>query len=147
MKKLLTGLAVIIFLGYIFIQNGGRIFLIALSQHRLANPFQFIAGTSASGATPPTYKEGTYTGSVTDAFYGNVQVQVVIQNGKISDVQFLQHPSDALRSVAINDIAMPNLKQEAIQTQSASVNVVTGATDTSNAFMQSLQSALNQAKS
>ena len=146
MKKILTAVIALVFVGYIIVQNGGKLFLVMLSQHRLANPFQTTTATVANG-TPPPYKNGTFTGSVENAFYGNIQVQATISNGKISDVQFLQHPSDAMRSVAINGIAMPNLKQEAIQAQIASVAIVTGATDTSNAFIQSLQSALNQAKS
>ena len=146
MKKILSAVVILFIVGYVLIQNGGRIFLVMLSQHRLTNPFQSTSTASAAG-TPPSYKDGTYTGSTADAFYGNVQVQATIHNGKISDVQFLQHPSDALRSVAINDIAMPNLTQEAIQAQSATVDIVSGATDTSQAFIQSFQSALNQAKS
>jgi uncharacterized protein with FMN-binding domain len=146
MKKLLTVFVALLFVGYVLVQNGGRIFLVMLSQHRLTNPFQTTSTSTANG-TPPSYKSGIFTGSVVNAFYGNIQVQATITNGKISDVQFLQHPSDAMRSVAINEIAMPNLKQEAIQAQSASVAIVTGATDTSNAFIQSLQSALNLAKS
>ena len=90
------------------------------------------------------YKDGTYTGDVTDAFYGNVQVQVSIQNGKISDVKFLQYPNDRDTSVMINTQAMPMLKQEALQTQNANVDIVTGATQTSEAFQQSLQSALSK---
>jgi uncharacterized protein with FMN-binding domain len=108
--------------------------------------------TPASGGTaPPTgntgnYKDGTYTGSVADAFYGNVQVQAVVQNGKISSVQFLQYPSDRARSLMISGYATPQLQQEAIQTQSANVDIVSGATDTSQAFISSLTSALNQAQ-
>lgn len=91
------------------------------------------------------YKNGNFTGNPADAFYGTIQVQVVIQSGKITDVQFLQYPSDRSRSVSINTYAMPLLKQEAIQTQSANVNIVSGASDSSQAFVQSLQSALSQA--
>ncbi len=91
------------------------------------------------------YKNGTYTGSVADAFYGNVQVQVTISGGQITDVQFLQYPSDRQTSIAINSQAMPYLKQEAIQAQSAQVAGVSGATATSQAFIQSLGSALQQA--
>lgn len=93
------------------------------------------------------YKNGTYTGAVTDAFYGNVQVQINISNGKISNVQFLQYPNDRGTSVEINSQAMPYLKQEAIQAQNAQVDIVSGATQTSLAFRQSLQSAIDQAKS
>ncbi len=92
------------------------------------------------------YKDGTYTGNVTDATYGNVQVQTTITNGRITDVQFLQYPNDRRTSVEINSQAMPYLKQEAIQAQSAQVDIVSGATYTSQAFIQSLQSTLDKAK-
>lgn len=101
------------------------------------------------GATAPPgtrYKDGTYTGSVADAHWGNVQVKVIIQNGKITDVSFLQYPNERSRSVRINSYADPQLDSEAIQAQSANVDIVTGATDTSEAFIQSLSDALSQAK-
>ena len=99
---------------------------------------------------PPTqagtaYKDGTYTGPTVDVFYGLVQVQATIQNGKISNVQFLQYPSDRRTSVEINTQAMPWLTQEAIQTQSANVDLISGATLTSEGFANSLQAALQQA--
>jgi uncharacterized protein with FMN-binding domain len=100
------------------------------------------AGTS--GSNP--YKDGTYTGSVADATWGNIQVKAVIQNGKITSVQFLQYPNDRNRSIMINNYADPQLSSEAIQAQSANVNIVTGATDSSQAFIQSLSDALSQAK-
>jgi uncharacterized protein with FMN-binding domain len=97
-------------------------------------------------ATPQgRYKNGSYTGSVADAFYGNVQVQVTISGGQISDVAFLQYPNDRRTSQMINSQAMPMLKQEAIQAQSAQVSGVSGATATSGAFIESLTSALQQA--
>lgn len=100
---------------------------------------------SHAGSYPSNgYKDGTYTGSVTDAFYGNIQVQVTVQSGKLTNVQFLQYPNDRNESVQINNQAMPLLQQEAIQSQTAQVDVVSGATDTSRAFQQSLQSALSQ---
>lgn len=100
-------------------------------------------GTPSSGST--TYKDGAYTGSLADAYYGNVQVSVTISGGKITDVRFLQYPNTHQTSVIINQQAMPYLKQEAIQAQSANVQIVSGATFTSQAFQQSLQSALSQA--
>lgn len=92
------------------------------------------------------YADGSYTGSVTNAYYGSVQVNAIIQNGAISDVQFLQYPSDRSTSRYINSQAMPLLKQEAVQAQNAQVNGVSGATFTSEAFIQSLSSALALAK-
>jgi uncharacterized protein with FMN-binding domain len=106
--------------------------------------------TSASSAVPVSnaagFKDGSYTGSAADAFYGTIQVQAVITGGKITDVQFLQYPNDRRTSIEVNTQAMPYLKAEAIQAQSAQVDVVSGATDSSLAFIQSLGSALNQAK-
>ncbi len=92
------------------------------------------------------YVDGTYTGTPGDAYYGIVQIQAVIQNGKLVSVDFLQYPNDRRTSQYINSQAMPLLKSEAIQAQSANVSGVSGATDTSQAFIQSLGDALAQAK-
>ena len=80
------------------------------------------------------------------AYFGMVQVKAVIQAGKIADVQFLQYPNDRRTSIRINNIAMPYLITEALQAQSAEVDIISGATLTSEAFAQSLQSALATAK-
>ena len=93
------------------------------------------------------YRYGTYTGSVADAIYGNVQVEAKISNGKIIAVNFLQSPGGRQTSIRINSEAIPYLQKEAIQAQSAQVDGVSGASDTSQAFIQSLSVALNQAKS
>ena len=92
------------------------------------------------------YNDGSYTGPSVDAYYGNVQVMAVISGGKLVDVQFLDYPQDRGNSVRINNRALPILKQEAIQAQSANVNGVSGASETSPAFVKSLTGALNQAK-
>ncbi len=103
--------------------------------------------TPAPSATSSgRYKDGTYTGSEADAYYGLVQVQAVVQNGQITDVSFLEYPNHRRTSVEINDQAMPWLQQEAIQAQSAQVDLISGATLTSQAFVESLQAALNSAR-
>jgi len=105
-------------------------------------------GTSAASSTSTSstqYKDGTFTGSVEDAYYGNVQVAVTISGGKISKVKFLQYPNTHSTSVIINSQAMPYLQQEAIHAQNSKVNLISGATFTSQAFVQSLQNALSQA--
>jgi uncharacterized protein with FMN-binding domain len=93
------------------------------------------------------YRDGTYTGPVVDVGYGPVQVQAVISGGRLSTVRFLQMPSAERQSVQIAGRAEPVLLQEAVQAQSANVDVVSGATADSHGFMQSLGSALAQAKS
>lgn len=104
--------------------------------------------TPVSIPTKPTgqYKDGSYTGVVSDAYYGNIQVKAIISGGKIIDVIFLQYPNDRANSVRVNTQAIPILKEEAIAAQNANVDVVTGATESSHAFIQSLESALAQAK-
>jgi uncharacterized protein with FMN-binding domain len=92
------------------------------------------------------YKNGNYTGSVQDAFYGNLQVQAVISGGRITDVLFLQYPNDNRTSQYVNSQADPMLKQEAIQAQSAQVDIISGASASSQAFQASLADALAQAK-
>ena len=113
------------------------------------------ANTATNPPTAPTatqspqvsgYKNGTFTGPVSDAYYGNVQVQVVIQNGKITDEKFLDYPHYRRTSQEINAQAMPWLTQEAIQAQSANINIISGATLTSEAFANSLQAALTSAQ-
>jgi uncharacterized protein with FMN-binding domain len=105
--------------------------------------------TSSSSSTPATaskkYTDGTYIGSVDDAYYGNVQVSVSIASGQITAVKFLQYPNTHSTSVYINQQAMPYLQQEAIQAQSPNVQIITGATYTSQAFIQSLTDALAKA--
>ena len=102
--------------------------------------------------TPPVvvntgkFKNGTYTGDSIDAYYGNVQVKVVISGGKITDVQFLDYPQDRQTSQKINNRAMPYLISEAIKAQDSNVNTVSGASFTSKAFRKSLASALLKAK-
>ncbi len=110
--------------------------------------------TIPSSSPPPTptpkpngqFKDGTFNGSVADAYYGNIQVEVTISNGALTDVKFLQYPSDRDRSIRINEYAMPILRQEAMSAQSARVDIVSGATDSSQAFIESLSQALAQAK-
>ncbi len=93
-----------------------------------------------------TYKDGTFAGKVADAYYGNMQVAAVISDGKIADVKFLQYPSDQSKSLEISNQSMPILKSEAISIQSARVDMLSGATQTSEAFNESLADALTQAK-
>lgn len=101
-------------------------------------------------ATPPKpkgqYTDGTYTGNAADAYYGLVQVEAVVQGGKLTDVKFLQYPNDRSTSKQISARAMPLLTEEAITVQSANVDIVSGATEISQAFQSSLSSALVKAK-
>jgi len=104
------------------------------------------ASPTPAASAGAQFKDGQYTGTVADALYGTVQVKATIQQGKLADVQFLDYPHDRRTSVRINSVAVPDLTSEALQAQSASVDIISGATLTSQAFIESLQSALIQAK-
>lgn len=155
-KVLLSGFVIVAFLLYSFHQrnDGGRPVLKAAPATPGAatnSPTTPLGANDSRAGTPRSvtqatgYKDGTYTGSVEDAYYGYVQVQVTISGGRISGVTFLQHPNDNETSRYINSQAMPYLQQEAVQAQNAQVNTITGATDTSLAFIQSLTAALSHA--
>lgn len=89
---------------------------------------------------------GTVTGPVVETQFGPVQVAVTFGNGTITDIQAVQLPSDRMRSAEISSYAGPILRQEALQAQSAQIDLVSGATYTSSAYEQSLQAVLDQAR-
>jgi uncharacterized protein with FMN-binding domain len=92
------------------------------------------------------YIDGVYTGPVTDAYYGPIQIQAVVQDGRLSGIRVLRYPSDRRTSVAINRQALPMLRDEVVSAQSAKVDIISGATLTSEAFVRSLEKALRQAR-
>ncbi len=157
LKKFLLSISLIgAFVVYVVYQHFGRSTAPAVTPPPTTGPEQ--TNTAPVTSPPPTHaptpalpprvigwRDGSFVGDVTDAYYGNVQVEAVIQNGKIVDVKFLQYPSDRRTSIEINSQAMPYLTYEAIQAQSANVDIISGATATSGAFRESLQSALAKA--
>lgn len=92
------------------------------------------------------YRDGTYTGEITDAYYGQVQVLADIQSGRLVSVRVLQYPADRQTSRYINSQALPLLESEVVSAQTARVDIVTGATLTSVAYLRSLDSALAHAQ-
>jgi uncharacterized protein with FMN-binding domain len=92
------------------------------------------------------YANGDFTGPSTDTNWGTVQVVAHIQNGAVIDVEPIDYPQHRRRSIQINEWALPTLAREAIQAQSADVDIVSQATTTSVGYLQSLAGALAQAK-
>lgn len=84
-------------------------------------------------------------GPVVTEQYGAVQATITVRNGRISDVA-ITAPQDNPRSASINSQAVPILRSETLTAQSATVNTVSGATFTSNAYVQSLQGAIAKAR-
>jgi uncharacterized protein with FMN-binding domain len=102
--------------------------------------------TSTTSQKNGLYNDGEYVGSSVDDYYGSIQVKAIISNNKLTDIQFLNYPHNTSNSIRVNSRALPILKQEAIVAQSATIDAVSGASATSPAFIESLTSALNQAK-
>ena len=103
-----------------------------------------VPTAGSGGGSGGTSGSKTIDGPVVSMRFGDVQVEIVVAGGKITDVVALELPTGR-RSGQISDYAGPILRQEALQAQSAQIDLVSGATYTSDAYAQSLQSALDQA--
>jgi uncharacterized protein with FMN-binding domain len=113
-----------------------------------APPNPATSGSARAGATTsPASATATRTiaGSAIQTQYGVVQVQVTVTGTKIDNVSFLQLTAYDGRSQQINSDAAPILLQETLAAQNANINTVSGASYTSQGYVQSLQSALDQA--
>jgi uncharacterized protein with FMN-binding domain len=99
---------------------------------------------STSGSKTSTGTK-TYTGSVAQTRWGPVQVQLKVTNKKITNVSVIQFPNGNGKDQEINSQALPILTQETVEAQSAQIDMVSGATVTSDGYLESLQSALDQA--
>ncbi len=97
-------------------------------------------------STKPRLPAGSYqvTGPVVRTRHGQVQVRIKVAGGRLVDVVVVQVPSSG-RTTEINQRALPILRQEALVAQSARIDTVSGATNTSEAYRQSLQAALDAA--
>ncbi len=101
--------------------------------------------TALPTATPtPQTASDTVTGPVIPTRFGNIQLKVTFSDGKIADVTALQLPNDRPRSAYISSVVAPFLRQEALQAQSAQIDLLSGATYTSEAYAESLQAVLDQ---
>jgi uncharacterized protein with FMN-binding domain len=111
------------------------------------------ASTPAAAAKPsptPAPKKTaattrTINGAAVDTRYGPVQVQIKVQGSRIVSSNAIVYPTSERRDQEINSYAVPQLNDETVQAQSASIDTVSGATYTSDAYRQSLQSALDAA--
>jgi len=105
-----------------------------------------ILKTNSTTKSTGKYKDGTYTGSSTSTHWGDVQLQITIAGGKVTSIKVLSSPDSEQKSIEINEQALPTYKAEAIKAQSASIQQISGATETFKGFTGSLQNALNQAE-
>jgi uncharacterized protein with FMN-binding domain len=107
------------------------------------SPGRTSAQGASGGGSPSTTR--TVTGSVAQTQWGPVQVQLTVQGGTITRASVLQYPTGNQTDEQINAYALPILVDETTAAQGAGIDMVSGATITSNGYLQSLQSALDQA--
>jgi uncharacterized protein with FMN-binding domain len=103
------------------------------------------SSSSAPASSAASTASRTIAGQAVQTRYGTVQVQVVVSGKKIDNVSFLQLTADDQHSQDINDQVGPMLLQATLSAQSGHIDVISGATYTSEGYLQSLQSALDQA--
>ncbi len=107
------------------------------------------SGSAASSSAASSGSSGSatksVTGSVASTRWGPVQVQLAVAGGKVTKVSVVQYPNGNGRDQQINAYALPILIQETLKAQSANIDMVSGATVTSDGYLQSLQSALDKA--
>jgi uncharacterized protein with FMN-binding domain len=103
------------------------------------------SGSASATPTPTSTGPRTVTGDTINTKFGPVQVAVTVQGSRITKVELLQVPSENHRDQEINSFAVPQLIDETITAQNAQIDVVSGATYTSDGYVTSLQSALDRA--
>jgi len=141
----LTAVAVVLLINFKTPSQQG---LAAFSRQTVTGSVSSSASPSASASRQPTATptsgSQTITGAAISYFFGTAQVQVTLVNGQITDVIALQLPTDG-RSGRISQAVEPMLRSEVLAAQSAQIDLISGATYTSEAYATSLQAALNQA--
>ena len=118
-------------------------------------PTKSTAKPTPKPTPTPTAKPSSTTKTVTGSsvtvgegrrVFGVVQVRLTLTNGKITSISAVQAPEADPHSAQISQFSIPILGQEVLSAQGASIDAVSGATYTSNAYAQSVQAALDAAK-
>lgn len=104
------------------------------------------SGSSTSTSGSSTLNSGTFTGDAVTTQWGVVQVQITVTDGTITAAKAVQYPDQNDKDQRINAYAVPRLNSEVTAAQSADIDAVSGATVTSNGYVQSLQSAIDAAQ-
>jgi uncharacterized protein with FMN-binding domain len=113
----------------------------------IGSPNDSVSAPAPTPASTPGSAPGsrTVTGAAANTIYGPVQVRITVKGGKITVAQAVVYPEDTPRDQQINAFAIPELNQEAVAANGARIDMVSGATYTSQGYLSSLQSALDRA--
>jgi uncharacterized protein with FMN-binding domain len=121
---------------------------VATQKSTAVAPKAATASTTPTAVAPPpastaVTQSGTFTGPTVNMKYGNVQVQITVVNGQITDAVAVKAPSG--KNDRYTQRAVPILKQQTLAAQSANIKGVSGASYTAYGWYTSLQGALTQA--
>src|SRR5438876_578788 len=128
-----------------------RAFLTSVTAAVIALP---VANATAA-ATKAKVVIRKFTGATYEADrYGALQVVITVKKTtigrkvtrKITAVSVPVYPNHSGRSLYISENAIRILRSEALRAQSAKIDLISGATYTSEAFASSLQSAILKAR-
>jgi uncharacterized protein with FMN-binding domain len=103
------------------------------------------AGAGSPSSTTAATGTSTYTGDPAQTRYGPVEVEITVTNGQLATAQAVEYPTESPRDRQINAWAIPELNQEAVAAKNAKIDMLSGATYTSDGYATSLQSALDKA--
>ena len=118
--------------------------ILALIMTAVATVPPGTASAAATHAKAKPIKPKTYKGPIVEMRWGPVQATIVVKGKKIADVKIATSPENR-RSQIIDEQAVPLLREETLQAQSAEIDEISGATMTSDAYLESLQTALVKA--
>jgi uncharacterized protein with FMN-binding domain len=113
------------------------------SQTPAAAPVQSQTPAAAAVKSTPKGNSGKFVGTSVFVQYGYVQVELTVENGKITDARALQAPNG--RSDRFSQYAIPVLRQQTLNAQSSKIQGASGASYTSWGWYTSLQAALVKA--
>lgn len=105
------------------------------------------SSSSSSSTSSSKYADGTYTGALVQTNRGDVQVRITVSGGKITNVTAITYPNETSQSQTISAQVIPTFQSEAVKSQNADIQLVSGATETYTGFKGSLQDAINQTMS
>lgn len=148
MKRWISSLLAIAIAGAIVIDGYFLFIKDRLTGRQTATTTQRASSSSQSRQSSQSgkYKDGAYTGKATATQWGDVQVQATIKSGKLTAIKVLEYPNSNGHDKQINAQALPVYKSEALKSQSAKIQLVSGASETYKGFTGSLQNALDKAE-
>jgi uncharacterized protein with FMN-binding domain len=109
-----------------------------------ASPSGAASAAPTQGTTTASTATQTVNGDAVQTRFGTVQVAVTFSGTTITKLNVLQAPQESGHDMELTNYSVPVLTQEVLSSQSANVDTVSGATYTSEGYLQSVQSAIDK---